>query len=152
MIIRIFLAFVVSVLPGLSMATEALQSDRDTRPSRTPAEELIDAAASGDLTSVRRLLDSQVNVNANAPRSQATALHQAAAGGHLVVLNHLLERGARVDSEDGDGANALVYAAYHGRFRAVTALFAANANIQHVPARQVHALNAAMYASDPAHP
>jgi hypothetical protein len=114
------------------------------RPARTPVQELVDAAGTGDATTVRRLLGAGVDIDAATPRTGATALHQAAANGHLSLVRMLVERGAAVDARDQDGATPLVYAAYHGRAPVVAALLAAGAAVDVRPHRQVHALNAAM--------
>ena len=50
---------------------------------------------------VKRLLDEGMDVNVAAwgPKSQGvTPLHLAAEGGHLVIMDVLLERGANIDA------------------------------------------------------
>jgi len=130
-------AFLANANPGLGFATV-------DRPARTPAQELVDAAGTGDSTTVKRLLDAGVDVNAGTPKTGATALHQAAANGHATLVTVLLERGATVDAPDVDDATPLVYAAYHGRAAVIGLLVAAKADMSRSPARQVHALNAAL--------
>ncbi|XP_010910014.1 phytochrome-interacting ankyrin-repeat protein 1 isoform X1 [Elaeis guineensis] len=54
-----------------------------------------------ELFQVRRLLDEGMDVNVTAwgPKAQgATPLHLAAQGGHLRVMDELLERGANIDA------------------------------------------------------
>ncbi|MBK8286045.1 MAG: ankyrin repeat domain-containing protein, partial [Ahniella sp.] len=114
------------------------------RPARTPIQELVDAAGTGDTTTVRRLLDAGAMVSAGLPDTGVQALHQAAANGHVGLVGLLLERGAQVDATDVDGASALVYAAYHGRTKVIEVLLAAGAKVELLPKRQVHALNAAI--------
>ncbi len=134
------------ILAGLPLSVVAADSAIAVaeRPARTPVQELVDAAGTGDTTTVRRLLDSGTLVFASVPDSGVQALHQAAANGHVTLVNLLLERGARVDAPDGEGASPLVYAAYHGRSSVVEVLLAAGASADLVPERQVHALNAAV--------
>jgi outer membrane protein assembly factor BamB len=63
------------------------------------AEDLFDAARSGDRARVARLLDSGLDVNSKA-RYDATALMFAADKGRLDVVRLLVERGAAVNAED----------------------------------------------------
>lgn len=140
----IWCRWLVILLLGVAGSSFAALNPEAPRPVRTPSQELTDAAASGDGTTVRRLLAQGVPVMAGAPVTGATALHQAAAGGHVSVIEVLIAAGAKVDAPDADGATPLVYAAYHGRQRAVAALLDAKADFSQVPAKQVHALNAAM--------
>ncbi|KAK4743514.1 hypothetical protein SAY87_001515 [Trapa incisa] len=58
-------------------------------------------ARRGDLKQVKRLLDEGMDVNISAwgPKSKGvTPLHLAAEGGHLDVMDELLERGANIDA------------------------------------------------------
>ncbi|PON94655.1 Transmembrane protein [Trema orientale] len=58
-------------------------------------------ARKGDIKQVKRLLDDGMDVNVPAwgPKSQGvTPLHLAAEGGHLIVMDELLERGANIDA------------------------------------------------------
>ena len=63
------------------------------------AEELFDAARSGDRARVARILDAGIDVNAKA-RYNAIALMFAADKGHLEVVRLLLDRGAEINAED----------------------------------------------------
>jgi outer membrane protein assembly factor BamB len=64
-----------------------------------PAEELFDAARSGNRERVAQLLDAGVDVNAKA-RYDATALMFASDRGHLDIVRLLVERGADVNVAD----------------------------------------------------
>ncbi|GMY33649.1 Transmembrane protein [Fagus crenata] len=58
-------------------------------------------ARKGDLKEVKRLLNDGMDVNVSAwgPKSKGvTPLHLAAEGGHLEVMDELLERGANIDA------------------------------------------------------
>lgn len=64
---------------------------------------LLDATARGDVESVRSLLDAGVDPNM-ARADGMTALHLAARGGHLEIVEGLLEAGAKVDVKTRIGA------------------------------------------------
>ncbi|URE37682.1 Ankyrin repeat [Musa troglodytarum] len=58
-------------------------------------------AKKGDLKEVKQLLDAGMDVNVTALGSKAlgvTPLHLAAQGGHINVMDELLERGANIDA------------------------------------------------------
>ena len=64
-------------------------------------EDLIKAAANGDIKGIKKLLDSGVNVNILF--SGQSALHAAAQNGHLDVVKVLLDCGADIEIPDKDG-------------------------------------------------
>lgn len=134
----------IALFASGAMCGDKSAPDIDGRPQRTPAQTLIDAAAGGDVTTIRQLLDAGTPLSSAMPVTGAQALHHAAANGHVSLVELLLARGASVNAEDVDGATPLVYAAYSGRVEVIKRLLAAGARVDHVPTRQVHALNAAM--------
>ena len=79
----------------------------------TPLEAFVHAAAAGDSASVASLAEAginkegQVRVTVGGNSSVRTALHAAAAGGHLVVVKYLVGQGASVSSTDANGATPL---------------------------------------------
>lgn len=82
-------------------------------PADGPAE-LLAAARNGDQTTVRRLLEAGVPVDA-ADRYGTTALLAAADKGHLEVVRELLARGADPDRRESFyGSHALAAALMHG--------------------------------------
>lgn len=83
--------------------------------------DLCTAAAVGDLEKARQLLDAGASVNHDGP-SEATPFIAAAKHGHPELFPLLLSRGARANSEQHDGANALVAACENGRENSVRAL------------------------------
>lgn len=67
----------------------------------TDFEKLIDAATRGELTDVRVVLDGHPEIVNQRDQSGATALHYAAFGGHRVVVQELVTRGADINAADG---------------------------------------------------
>lgn len=93
---------------------------------------LLKAASTGDVATVRRLLDSGVDINYHSKDKQATgrtALSEAAIQGHLEVVRLLLERGANLDWQDrAVGFTPLGWAANEGHESIVEALLEAGAD------------------------
>jgi hypothetical protein len=112
------------------------------------AERLVQYAAQGDATVVRLLLQAGVDANAADPRRRATALHNAAAQGHLALMALLVERGAAVDAPDWHGNTPLVNAAWYGRLDAVKFLQARGARLDTVTDEGQTALSAAIYSGN----
>ncbi len=111
-------------------------------------DRLVQYAADGDLVTVRLLLDVGVSARAVDSVHGATALHNAAAQGHLRLIAELLEAGADVDALDSHGATPLINAAYNGRAAAVDALLAAEAKVNLRSGQGSTALIAAVYGGD----
>ncbi len=88
---------------------------------------LIDAAAKGDMTTVKALLDKGVDINAKNKECR-TALYQAAANGHTDIVRVLLDRRAGVNAQ-AYGWTALTHAAANGHVDIVQALLEAKADV-----------------------
>jgi len=73
-------------------------------------QSLIDAAAKGDLDTVKALLDSGVNINAKEEVTGFTPLIAAAYHGDLDTVEFLLEKGADVNAKTSRGVTALIAA------------------------------------------
>ena len=73
------------------------------------------------------LLEKDTNVD-SADEYNQTALHFAAAMGHLSIANLLLQAGATVDAVNDNGRTALHWAAMKGKIEVVEALLKAGAN------------------------
>lgn len=84
-------------------------------------EVLTLAAESGDLESVKKLLDIGVNVNQR-DRSGTTALMRASRKGNLAAVNTLLASGADFNQVDNQGKSALEFAFKGNHWRVVKAL------------------------------
>lgn len=74
---------------------------------------LLEAARSGAVPQVRDLLDSGLPIDVT-DRDRRTALHLAAARGHLEVARLLLDRGADINATDRMGGTPLRHAAAGG--------------------------------------
>jgi len=83
----------------------------ETHVSGDAVEELVKAAANGDLVKVEELL-ARPDCNANGVFAGHTALQAASQNGHLEVLRLLLRSGANLELEDKDGDQAVHHAAF----------------------------------------
>lgn len=124
-----------SLILGLIMALVCLQAGAR---ANAPANALVDAAESGDLSRVQTLLSNGINVDAKSVGPQygvpegITALFAASKEGHLDVVKALLDKGAdvnakvdrRKDSFYYNGTTALV-AASGGDYKDVVELLLA---------------------------
>jgi ankyrin repeat protein len=105
---------------------------------------MADAAAAGDVNSVRLALDRGTDVNAGFTDLAFTALHNASAEGHIDIVRLLLSQKAQVDKPDDNGATALIYAAYTGRTEIILLLLKAGADSNWAPKNGPTALAAAV--------
>ncbi len=96
-----------------------------TAPAAAQLDALREAARTGDLETVARLLDAGANPNAW-PESSSPLMF-AARGGHAAVVALLIQQGALVEQRDGDGERALLWAAEAGQTEVVRLLLAAGA-------------------------
>lgn len=98
----------------------------------TPAS-LVQYAAQGDASTVELLIAAGVSAKAAEPVRKATALHAAAAQGHLRMVERLLALGAGVDEPDWHGVTPLAAACAGGHLPVARALLRAGARVDHVP-------------------
>jgi uncharacterized protein len=108
------------------------------------SEHLIQFAAQGDLTSVELLHKAGVSIIDAEPLRGVTALHNAAAQGHVRIVGRLLELGAPVNVTDWLGATPLVVAAFYGRINVMQMLIAKGADVNYLPKQTSSALIAAV--------
>ena len=94
---------------------------------RTPQDEspLMIASLKGFLPVCRALIKRDVDVN----KPGWTPLHYAASGGHVPVIQLLIEHNAYIDAESPNGTTPLMMAARYGSWSAVKALLNAGADI-----------------------
>lgn len=92
-----------------------------TRDDESP---LMMAALKGHLDLARKLIGRGADVN----KTGWTALHYAATGGHLAIIDLLLEHHAYIDAESPNGTTPLMMAAQYGSIEAVKLLLEAGAD------------------------
>ena len=93
------------------------------------ADDIHDAAAKGDLRSVRSELDKGVNANAKNSASAAPPLLLAALNSQTEVIKLLIAEGADLDGKDKFGNTSLHYASQHGSKVIVELLISNKANV-----------------------
>jgi|WetSurMetagenome_2_1015567.scaffolds.fasta_scaffold384122_2 uncharacterized protein len=89
--------------------------------------DFIDAAAQGDIDSVRRFLDNGINPDTQGLKGW-TALRMAAVKDKFDIARELLEKGARVDASNYTGQTALMMACFYGHYDMVLLLLSYGAN------------------------
>ena len=90
--------------------------------------ELMAAAAQGDTNRIRQLIP-KIDVNARFGGDGETALHRAAARGHLSAVNLLVDHGANVNAVDEQGATPLLAATYSSHKEVVVFLLQRGATV-----------------------
>ena len=103
------------------IAHPAIQVEVRTAKDESP---LMLAAIKGKLALCRQLIDKDADVN----KPGWTPLHYAASGGHVEVLQLLLEHYAYIDAESPNGSTPLMMAAMYGSSAAVLTLLEAGAD------------------------
>lgn len=111
---------------NLKAASVLLEWPRTNVDIRTPDDEspLMIAALKGRLDFARKLLARGADVN----KTGWTPLHYAAAGGHLQIMELLLDQYAYIDAESPNGTTPLMMAAGYGNDAAVKLLLDAGAD------------------------
>jgi ankyrin repeat protein len=112
--------------PSLKVA-EMLASHPETHTEvRNGKDEsvLMQAALKGYLPLVQKLVQNNADVN----KTGWTPLHYAASGGHVPVIELLLDHSAYIDAESPNGTTPLMMAAMYGSPEAVKALIQAGAD------------------------
>jgi ankyrin repeat protein len=95
----------------------------------SPPERLRRLAAAGDRRAMQQLLMAGVDVNGRGDGDEDTALHVAARGGHLDVVELLVEYGAQVSALNRLRRTPLHLAAVAGHVAVVRSLLAAGAPV-----------------------
>ena len=115
------------LLTGLGLLVTAMGGADASAVAAARAVPIVDAARAEDASTVRTLLERQVDVNA-AEADGTTALHWAAYQGDVETARLLLAAGARTDVTNRYGVTPLALAAGRGDPRVVGALLDAGAD------------------------
>ena len=110
---------VADVLVGWPQTKVEVRNTQDESP-------LMLAALRGQLDLVKKLVERDADVN----KTGWTPLHYAATGGHVPVIEFLLEHSAYIDAESPNGTTPLMMAAMYGSPEAVKHLIQAGADLQ----------------------
>jgi ankyrin repeat protein len=134
------LAQAIGAVPALAMDKPAAVAQLKATGIAASAASLVQYAALGDAATVALLVDAGVAVTEQDPVRKVSALHNAAAQGHLRLSARLLDLGAHVDAVDWYGVTPLVAAAAGGHVKIVELLLAKGANVNVVPQKAPTAL------------
>ena len=113
----------------LTVLIQTLPMSASAQPGpAAPGAALIEAATSGSLAQVRRLLDAGAPVEARDSRRRTPVL-AATQGNHLEVVRLLIARGADVNAQDAQQDSAFLLAGASGDTDIVRATLAAGADL-----------------------
>jgi ankyrin repeat protein len=109
---------VAELLIGWPETKVEIRNEKDESP-------LMLAALKGYFSLVKKLVERDADVN----KPGWTALHYAASGGHVSVIEYLLDNSAYIDAESPNGTTPLMMAAMYGSPESVKALIQAGADL-----------------------
>jgi ankyrin repeat protein len=114
--------------PSPKVIDVLLQNPQTKVEVRTPADEspLMLAALKGQTELCQKLIARDADIN----KPGWTPLHYAASGGHLEVIQLLLDNHAYIDAASPNGSTPLMMAAMYGTTAAVQLLLDAGADVQ----------------------
>jgi ankyrin repeat protein len=93
-------------------------------------DDLHDAAERGDVAEIRRLVAAGVDVNGVDAANKTTALHFAAADGHVEAVKILLQLSADIEAKTAEGMTPLHVAVVCGQAEVLETLVQLSANIE----------------------
>jgi uncharacterized protein len=133
--------------PSPKVADVLLASAQTQVESRNKADEnpLMMAALKGQTEFVRRLIVRGAHVN----KPGWAPLHYAATGGHLAIMDLLLEHHAFIDAQSPNGTTPLMMAAMYGTPEAVKLLLDAGADVNMKNQHGMTAVDFALKANRP---
>ncbi len=133
--------------PSLKVAQVLLASPQIQVEVRNKADEsaLMMASLKGHTEFVRQLIARGAHVN----KPGWAPLHYAATGGHLAIMDLLLEHHAFIDAQSPNGTTPLMMAAMYGSPQAVRLLLEAGADVNMKNQLGMTAVDFAMKASRP---
>jgi len=136
MVAAVVLLLALLTVPTALVLTARAQSEAITEPEEKPSKSLHEAAESGDLAEVKRLIAQGADVNASDGDEVRTPLLAAADGGHAEVVKLLLKNGAKVDMGDSYGYTPLYYAIWSDDEAAVKSLVSSGADVNTRPSNE----------------
>ncbi len=104
------------------------KTERTKKAKKVDADTFLAAAKKNKLANVMKYLNDGVNVDISNKAGQ-TALHKAAAKGHIPMMEMLLDKKSDINKADDRGWTALHNAAYYGEYKAVKLLLRKGAKI-----------------------
>ncbi len=115
-------------LTTLDPLITSFKSVKPLTPRVPTADELLEAAANGDIDLMRELLDKGVALNAKTPDGW-TALMIGASQGSVAMVKLLLDHGADVNEKNSRGQTPLIFAAHWGHQEIVRLLVDRGADV-----------------------
>ena len=117
----------LSVTAYIEPSFASAQNNQNLK-SSSGTTDLMIAAAKGEATKVKALLDQGTDINAR-NKAGSTALMGAAAGGYINIVQILLGKGANFNAKNDDDRTALMFAASNGHLTVVQALLDKSADV-----------------------
>jgi uncharacterized protein len=131
-----------------TQASEAAQARLQSIAIPVTVSALAQYAAQGDMAVVDLLLMAGVSAKDPEPLRHVTALHNAAAQGHIKLVQRLIDYGADVNAQDTNGFTPLLNAVYAGHLDITKLLINSGADSNTVPNASPHALNLSVQRGD----
>lgn len=130
-LMNVFVAAALALVSAASRADPRDAAMRALEAARVPASSaaLVQYAGIGDSHIVKQLLVAGVPADDPLPGRQLRALHNAAAQGHVRIVEQLIAAGAGVDAVDDNGCTALAAAAWRGHLEVMRKLLDAGAGV-----------------------